>query len=46
MWVFWPWSPFTNIGWRVSVIYFIVSEHVLDLEIQYARGSKEEVENW
>ena len=28
MGVFWPWPPFANIGWRVSVIYFIVSEHV------------------
>jgi len=44
--VFWPWSPFANNRRRAGVMCFIVSEHVLYFEIQYARRGKEEVENW
>ncbi len=31
--VFWPWSPFGNNRRRAGAICFVVSEHVLDLEI-------------
>jgi hypothetical protein len=31
--VFWPWSPFANNRTSAGVMCFIVSEHVLDLEI-------------
>ena len=41
--VFWPWSPFVSKRNRADVICFVVSEHVLDLEIQCARWGKEEV---
>ena len=44
--VFRPWSTFANNGRRASVMCFIVSEHVLDLEIQFSIGFKEEGENW
>ena len=44
--VFWPWSPFAHHRRRADVICFVVSEHVLDLEIQCARRGKEEGENW
>ncbi len=43
---FWPWSPFANNRRKADVMCFVVSEHVLDLEIQCASRSKEEVENW
>jgi hypothetical protein len=41
--VFWPWSPFANKRRRAGVMGFIMSEQVLDLEIQCARRRKEEV---
>ena len=41
--VFWPWSPFAHHRRRADVMCFVVSEHVLDLEIQFARRGKEEV---
>jgi len=44
--VFWPWPPFANHWRRARVMCFIVSEHVLYLEIQFARRGQEEVENW
>ena len=44
--VFWPWSPFANNRRRADVMCFVVSEHVLDLEIQFARRGKEEGANW
>ena len=44
--MFWPWSPFANYRRGAGVMCFVVSEHVLDLEIQCARRGKEEVENW
>jgi hypothetical protein len=44
--VFWPWTPFTNHRRRADVKYFVVSEHILYLEIQCARRGQEEVENW
>jgi hypothetical protein len=44
--VFWPWSPFANNRGRADVMCFVVSEHILNLEIQLASRSKEEVENW
>lgn len=44
--LFWPWSPFANKRRRADVIGSVVSEHVLDLEIQLASRSKEEGENW
>ncbi len=31
---------------RAGVRCFVVSDHVLDLEIQFTRGSKEEGEDW
>jgi len=31
--VFWPWSPFANNRRRTGVMCFIVSEHLLHLEI-------------
>jgi hypothetical protein len=39
----WPWSPFANYRRGADVMCFVVSEHVLDLEIQFARRGKEEV---
>ena len=44
--VFWPWSPFANHQRRAVVMSFIVSEQVLDLEVQLASRSKEEGKNW
>ena len=44
--VFWPWSPLANYRRRTGVMCFTVSEQLLDLEIQCARRSKEEIENW
>jgi hypothetical protein len=44
--VCWPWSPFVNHRRRTGVMCFIVSEQQLDLEIELASRSKEEVENW
>jgi hypothetical protein len=44
--VFWPWSPFANHRRRAGAMGFIVSQQVLDLEIQFASRSKEERENW
>jgi hypothetical protein len=44
--VFWPWPPFAHNRRRADVMCFVVSEHVLDPEIQCARRGKEEVENW
>ena len=44
--VFWPWSPFANHRRRAVVMSFIVSEQVLDLEVQLASRSKEEGKNW
>jgi hypothetical protein len=44
--VFRPWTALANHRRRTSVIRFIVSEQVLDLEIEFASRSKEEVENW
>src|SRR5258708_5214182 len=41
--VFWPWSPFAPHQRGADVICFIVSEHVLHLEIQFTRRGKEEV---
>jgi hypothetical protein len=41
--VFRPWSPISNNRRRASVRYFIKSEQVLYLEIQFARRGKEEV---
>ncbi len=41
--VFWPWSPFAHNRRRAGVMFFIVSEQVLYLEIQFAKRSKEEV---
>jgi hypothetical protein len=41
--MFWPWSPFANYRRGTDVMCFVVSEHVLDLEIQFARRGKEEV---
>jgi len=45
-WVFWSWSPFAYNWKRADVMCFILSQHVLDLETQCARRSKEEGENW
>src|SRR5579859_2796762 len=44
--LFWPWSPFANHRRRAGAMGFIACEQLLDLEIQYAGRSKEEVENW
>ena len=44
--VFWPRSPFSNNRRRAGIMCFVVSEHVLDLEIQFPFWEKEEVENW
>jgi len=44
--VFWPWTAFADHRRRTGIIRFIVSEQVLDLEIEFAGRSKEEVENW
>lgn len=44
--MFWPWSAFANNRRGADVMCFVVSEHVLDLEIQRAGRGKEEVENW
>lgn len=44
--VFWPWSPLATYRRRAGVRGSTVSEHLLDLERQYARRSKEEGENW
>ena len=44
--VFWPWSPFTNNRRRAGIMCFVVSEHILDLEMQLASRDKEEGENW
>jgi hypothetical protein len=44
--VFWPWSPFATHRRRASVRCFVVSEHVLYLQIQFARRGQEEGENW
>jgi hypothetical protein len=44
--VFWPWSPFAYNRRRADVMYFVVSEQGLYLEIQFASRSKEEGENW
>jgi hypothetical protein len=44
--VFWPWSPFAHHRRRADVMGFVVSEHVLHLEIQFARRGKEEGANW
>jgi hypothetical protein len=41
--MFWPWSPFANYRRRAVVMCFIMGEHVLDLEIQFACWGKEEV---
>jgi len=41
--VYRPWSPFANHRRRADVICFVVSEQVLDLEIQFSSRSKEEV---
>jgi hypothetical protein len=41
--VFWPWSAFAHHRRRADVMCFIMGEHVLDLEIQFARWGKEEV---
>jgi hypothetical protein len=41
--VFWPWTPFTNHRRRADVMYFVVSEHILYLEIQCARRGQEEI---
>jgi hypothetical protein len=41
--VFWPWSPFANHWRRAGVMCFIVSEHVLYLEIQCASRGQEEI---
>jgi hypothetical protein len=42
----WSLSAFANKRRRAGVMCFIVSEHVLYLEVQFARGGKEEGENW
>ena len=39
----WPWSPFANYRRGADVMCFVVSEHVLDLEIQFSRRLKEEI---
>ncbi len=44
--MFWPWSPFATHWRRASVRCFMVSEHVLYLQIQVARQSKQEGKNW
>jgi len=44
--VFWPWSPFATHRRRAGVRCFIVSEQLLDLEIQCARRGKKEGKNW
>jgi len=44
--VFWPWTPFATHRRRAGVRGFTVSEHLLDLEIQGARRSKQEGKNW
>jgi hypothetical protein len=44
--LFWPWSPFAHHRRRAGAMDFIACEQLLDLEIQYAGRSKEEVENW
>ena len=44
--VFWPWPPFATHRRRTGVMGFIVSEHLLHLEIQCARRSKQEGKNW
>ena len=44
--VFWPRSPFANNRRRADVVCFVVSEQVLDLEIEFAGRGKEEGENW
>jgi hypothetical protein len=42
----WPWSPFASHRRRAGGMGFVVSEHVLHLEIECASWSKEEAENW
>jgi Ni,Fe-hydrogenase I cytochrome b subunit len=44
--VFRPWPPFANHRRRSGVSCFILSQQVLDLEIQFSRRGKEEGENW
>ena len=44
--VFWPWSPFATHRRRTGVSGFTMSEHLLDLEIQFPRRCKEEGKNW
>jgi len=41
-----PWSPFATQRRRAGVMGFIVSEQVLDLQIQFARRGQEERVNW
>jgi hypothetical protein len=43
---FWSWTPFATHRRRAGAMGFIVSQQVLDLEIQVARRSKEEGKNW
>ena len=42
----WPWTPFVTHRRRADVMGFVVSEHVLHLERQFASRSKQEGKNW
>jgi len=44
--MFWPWAPFATYRRRADIMCFVVSEQVLNLEIQVARRNKEEGKNW
>jgi len=46
LWVFRPRSPVLEKRRVASLTYVIFCQRLLDLEIQCARRSKEEVENW
>src|SRR5947209_2703410 len=41
-----PWAAFALHRKRAGIMGFTVSQQVLYLEIQFARQSKEEIENW
>jgi hypothetical protein len=43
---FWLWPPFATHRRRTGVRGFILSEHLLNLEIQVTRRDKEEIKNW